>query len=201
MSNQALKGGPWRPREVNDLFRFYHYRAGEGEDHPHPDATGGGADEDFPIHRDNSTARSPTDKSFFTVLVYLSGGFEGGGGATTFYGNSDAGAVTGAGAGGGAAGEQLAQQQGHPEMARVHPLEGDILVFPHEHSECSLLHAGLRLAPGSADEKLVLRTDVMCTGQHPFMEWFPLAAPFAQATEVNRAWQAGFMAKMARLCR
>merc|ERR1711976_710063 len=53
------------------MWRLYRYRAGTRDS--------------FPIHYDNSTAKAPGCKSFLSVLVYLTGGFQGSGGGTAFY--------------------------------------------------------------------------------------------------------------------
>lgn len=63
--------GDWRYSGVNERFRFYRYEPGEY----------------FRWHSDGSFVRSETERSFWTLMVYLNDGFEGG--QTRFEGSGD----------------------------------------------------------------------------------------------------------------
>lgn len=56
-------GGSWVPHSVNDSFRFYRYGLGQ----------------EFPVHKDSVTVKAPRLMSWWSLLVYLNDGFEGGG--------------------------------------------------------------------------------------------------------------------------
>ena len=103
------------------------------------------AHQKFAPHLDGSYCSSDTRVSMMTMLVYLNEDFEGG--TTTFFpeGRLKLGGPT----------EQV-------EPVDVHPVTGNILLFPHGLATQSPLHQGTRhLSEGKY--KYVLRTDVMFT--------------------------------------
>ena len=76
--------------------------------------------------------------SKLTFLVYLNGGFTGGG--TTFF---------------------LAGKEGRGciDARSVEPRQGAVLCFPHGDAEGSLVHEGSKVEPGGV--KYIIRTDVL----------------------------------------
>lgn len=52
----------WQPIGLNERLRYYRYDPGEA----------------FALHRDGAFIRSASERSFYTVLMYLNEGFEGG---------------------------------------------------------------------------------------------------------------------------
>lgn len=108
----------WVPCGLNERWRFYRYDPGQ----------------QFDWHFDGCYERSPTEQSWFTFMIYLTGDLAGG--ATEF---------------------NMVLSGGVREDApivRVQPQPGMALVFPH-----NILHRGAPVAEG---RKYVMRTDVMC---------------------------------------
>lgn len=52
----------WQPIGLNERLRYYRYDPGEA----------------FALHRDGAFIRSPSERSFYTVLIYLNEDFKGG---------------------------------------------------------------------------------------------------------------------------
>lgn len=84
-----VPGGPWQPYSLNERFRFYRYHPGQR----------------FARHRDGSYERSANEMSFYTFMVYLNDGYEGG--RTRF------------------------EFRGEPPL-EVHASPGDALLFHHD---------------------------------------------------------------------
>lgn len=55
-------GGPWQAHALNERFRFYRYHPGQR----------------FARHRDGAYERNANEISFYTFMVYLNDGYEGG---------------------------------------------------------------------------------------------------------------------------
>ena len=105
----------WEPVGVNERLRLYRYDVGQK----------------FDWHLDGSFERPTGERSFFTFMVYLNEGFEGG---TTSFTIDQSNSSSG-------------------RMVRVTPKTGMALLFHHP-----ILHRG---DPVIAGRKYVLRTDVM----------------------------------------
>jgi len=105
----------WRPCGLNERLRFYRYDPGQ----------------QFDWHQDGCYARATGECSFFTFMIYLNDGFEGG--ATTF--------------------AELDDRVRDDDRLTVNPRQGMALIFAHP-----LLHKGEPVVSG---RKYVLRTDVM----------------------------------------
>eukprot|EP01063_Lacrimia_lanifica_P003420 TRINITY_DN11830_c0_g1_i1.p1 TRINITY_DN11830_c0_g1~~TRINITY_DN11830_c0_g1_i1.p1 ORF type:complete len:247 (+),score=65.23 TRINITY_DN11830_c0_g1_i1:77-817(+) len=131
----AEEYGTWGRWGVNDMWRFYRYQ-------------GNGA-ELFPVHRDNATVKKYTFMSWFTVLVYLTDGFEGG--ETNFHPDPFS-----------------------PPAARVTPAAGSVVLFYHT-GKRSPWHSG---APVDGGAKYVLRTDVMYMADEEPYQCVPKSAPY-----------------------
>jgi hypothetical protein len=106
----------WRPCGLNERLRFYRYDPGQ----------------QFDWHHDGCYARANGECSFFTFMIYLNDGFEGG--ATSF--------------------AELDDRVRDDDRLVVKPRQGMALIFAHP-----LLHKGEPVVSG---RKYVLRTDVMC---------------------------------------
>lgn len=121
---------------VNARWRLFRYTPGAVY-RPHIDGAwpGSGFDADGKYTDD---AYKGTRVSRLTFLVYLNGGFQGGG--TTFF-------LPGT------------QGPGHIDARCVEPREGSILCFPHGDAQGSLVHEGSAVAEGGV--KYVIRSDVL----------------------------------------
>lgn len=108
--------GSWAAVGLNERLRYYRYDPGQ----------------EFDWHFDGHYERTPDEHSALTVLLYLSGGFEGGATEFNFLASG--------------------RFQDNPIVSVV-PEPGMALVFAHR-----VLHRG---APVVAGRKYVLRTDVM----------------------------------------
>ena len=109
--------GPWRPVGLNERLRYYRYTPGQR----------------FAPHRDGHFAREDGERSFWTFMVYLDEGCEGG--QTRFFGDPVGWGTS-------------------PEIfVDVRPTRGSALLFRHE-----WLHEGAEVTRGV---KHVLRSDVM----------------------------------------
>eukprot|EP01065_Artemidia_motanka_P002051 TRINITY_DN10945_c0_g1_i1.p1 TRINITY_DN10945_c0_g1~~TRINITY_DN10945_c0_g1_i1.p1 ORF type:complete len:292 (+),score=89.21 TRINITY_DN10945_c0_g1_i1:53-877(+) len=116
--------GLWKPDSLNEMFRFYRYRKGE----------------EFPVHQDSVTVKvRGRYASWFSVLFYLSEGFQGGG--TAFFDKS------------------------FQPVHEVTPQRGDAVIFFH-HGLKSPRHAGLPVTDEDL-VKYVLRSDVMYLAETP----------------------------------
>jgi tetratricopeptide (TPR) repeat protein len=115
LSHKSLKA-KWRAYGLNPQFRFCRYEPGQK----------------FAAHYDGNFAISSEDKSFYTFMIYLNGGFDGG--ATNFLSDSAT-----------------------PPRGRVleslAPEAGMLLVFQH-----NIYHEGEELRGGL---KYMMRSDVM----------------------------------------
>ena len=109
----------WRPCGLNERLRFYRYDPGQ----------------QFDWHHDGCYARPTGECSFFTFMIYLNDGFEGG--ATIF--------------------AELDDRVRDDDRLTVTPRQGMALIFAHP-----LLHKGEPVVSG---RKYVLRTDVMYARQ------------------------------------
>eukprot|EP01060_Flectonema_neradi_P004251 TRINITY_DN12773_c0_g1_i1.p1 TRINITY_DN12773_c0_g1~~TRINITY_DN12773_c0_g1_i1.p1 ORF type:complete len:254 (+),score=47.79 TRINITY_DN12773_c0_g1_i1:138-899(+) len=139
---EAEKYGTWQYWGLNDMFRFYRYS---------------GAEQYFPVHRDNTTVKTREFVSWMTVLVYLTTSGEGGGGETAFFPDP------------------------YSSFAnKVTPVAGSALVFHHT-GEKSAWHCGLPLLVGESPndvKKYVLRTDVMYKAVEKPAQCLPISAPY-----------------------
>eukprot|EP00759_Apiculatamorpha_spiralis_P008350 PhF_6_TR15408/c0_g2_i1/m.23882 len=133
--------GTWVASGLNEMWRFYKYQPGQ----------------EFPVHLDNTTVKTSTYISWFTVLVYLTEGFEGGG--TAFYRKSMYGPVMESG-----------------PVVTVTPTIGSVVVFYHTGHK-SPFHAGLPVV-GSEGCKYVIRTDVMYEAIRPSTIHLQVSAPY-----------------------
>lgn len=123
-------------RGINARWRMFRYTPGAVY-RPHIDGAwpGSGFDADGKYTDD---AYKGDRYSRLTFLVYLNGGFEGGG--TTFYLPGEAG-------------------PGYIEARSVEPREGSVLCFPHGDAQGSLVHEGSGVGQGGV--KYVIRSDVL----------------------------------------
>jgi hypothetical protein len=154
LPQQTADGKPLKC--INPRLRFFRYSQG-AEYHPHIDGswTLGGSDKSY-----YSEGKDATEHSYMTFLIYLNGGFDGGG-TTFFVAPSDelsatANATTDAAS-------NHADEDGSftPIIAQsVEPVEGSILCFPHGIVEGSLVHEGSAVKSGV---KYVIRSDIMFT--------------------------------------
>eukprot|EP00746_Dinoflagellata_sp_MGD_P026943 gnl/MRDRNA2_/MRDRNA2_16347_c0_seq1.p1 gnl/MRDRNA2_/MRDRNA2_16347_c0~~gnl/MRDRNA2_/MRDRNA2_16347_c0_seq1.p1 ORF type:complete len:310 (+),score=61.99 gnl/MRDRNA2_/MRDRNA2_16347_c0_seq1:126-1055(+) len=125
--------GSWHLWGLNDMWRFYRYRDGQH----------------FPIHCDNPTTKVANLSTWFSVLVYLTDGFEGG---STL----------------------LHYDAALPPMVSISPVAGDALIFFHM-PPFSPPHSG---APPVGGNKYVLRTDVLYKAEASPGKSLPLSPPY-----------------------
>lgn len=118
----------WVLEAINEKFRFCRYRAGQA----------------FQIHQDGAHHRDHGVVSRVTFLVYLSGEAAFSGGDTVFY----------------AGGPAMADAAGSlpPEMARIKPQAGSLILFDH-----TLWHAGEAVSAGC---KHIMRSDLIYRDGH-----------------------------------
>ncbi|CAM9232999.1 unnamed protein product [Ectocarpus fasciculatus] len=123
---------------INPRLRFFRY--GEGAVYrPHIDGS-------WTANGDAALLNSSADEihSYYTFLIYLNGGFEGGG--TTFFVPPS-----------GTSGDYSAE--GSIIARSVQPVQGSVLCFPHGVVEGSLVHEGSAVTGNG--KKYVIRTDLM----------------------------------------
>jgi hypothetical protein len=145
---------------INPRLRFFRYSQG-AEYHPHIDGswTLGGSDKSY-----YSEGKDATEHSYMTFLIYLNGGFDGGG--TTFFvaPSQDlpgAASMTPDSISSGNTPSRTSEGSFTPIIAQsVEPVEGSVLCFPHGVVEGSLVHEGSAVESGV---KYVIRSDVMFT--------------------------------------
>lgn len=134
---------------INGRFRIYRYSPPSAQAQPHrfaPHFDGANAPSSVQDGKLTEDSGHGTSKSWMSVLLYLTGGHQGG--ETVFFPTvSD---------------PALAEAQTAPEeRIRVSPQAGAALCFFHGDHPLSPVHEGAALAPAEQERKYVIRTDVL----------------------------------------